>query len=694
MGALHDGDVARLIAGEHPDPHSILGCHETSPAGSVVRVLRPDARRVDVCWDGGEASLLSVHPAGLFEGAVPFAPGARYKLRIAYDTLVTEVQDPYAFWPTWGPIDLHLASEGRHRRLYERMGAHPMVVDGVSGTAFAVWAPNARRVSVVGEFCSWDGRLFPMRRMGQGIWELFVPDVGPGDLYKFEVKKTDGLVILKADPFAFRAELRPGTASVVYQSRYAFSDDAYLALRTAKAIRERPVSIYEVHLGSWRWRSTERDDQALDFHARRFQSYRELIDTLLPYVERMGFTHVELLPVMEHPLDASWGYQVTGFFAATSRYGTPDDLRAFIDAAHARGLGVILDWTPAHFPKDAFSLGRFDGTALYEHANPKQGEHPEWGTYVFNWSRLEVKNFLIASALFWLREMHADGLRVDAVASMLYLDYGQKDGDYVRNIHGGRENLEAADFIRELNDVVHAEVPGAMLLAEESTSWPLVTRPPHDGGLGFDFKWNMGWMHDTLNYFSMDPLFRAHHHDLLTFSIMYAFTENFVLPLSHDEVVHLKKALHAKMPGDAWQQAATLRALYAYMWAHPGKKLLFMGGEFGQWREWDEGSELDWALAGEGTHAGLSLLVQDLNRLYREHPALHELDGEPEGFRWLIVDAKAESLIAFMRTGRVGSKALIFIGNFTPVVRRGVRVGVPVPGVYREVLNTDGAAYG
>jgi 1,4-alpha-glucan branching enzyme len=579
-----------------------------------------------------------------------------------------------------GDIDLHLVGEGRHERLYEKLGAH--VAD--NGVAFAVWAPNARKVSVVGEWNAWDGRENPMEQRGvSGIWEAFVPDVPEGSLYRYAITTQEGHLLLKSDPYAFAAEKPPANASRVWRSRYEWRDDPWLERRRAAEPHHAPMSIYEVHLGSWR---RTLDNETL--------GYRELAEQLGAYANDMGFTHVELLPVMEHPYSGSWGYQVTGYFAPTARFGTPDDLRAFIDELHRQGIGVILDWVPAHFPRDEWALARFDGTALYEHEDPRRGAHPDWGTLVFNYGRHEVRNFLLASALFWLREFHADGLRVDAVASMLYLDYSRREGEWVPNAFGGREDLDAVSFLQQLNEVVHGREPGVISAAEESTAWPGVCRPTYLGGLGFGFKWNMGWMHDTLDYFQRNPVHRRFHHHQLTFSLVYAFSENFVLPLSHDEVVHGKRSLVNKLPGDRWQKLANLRALYGYMWAHPGKKLLFMGGEIAQLREWDAETSLDWHLLEERDHQGVQSLVRDLNRIFRETPALWEDDFEPSGFRWLEPNDAATNALAFARFGKDEQRPLVCVCNFSPVPRYGYRLGLPRRGRWREALNTDSEFYG
>ena len=635
-----------------------------------------------VLLEGGEeAELAQVHDGGLFEAKV--APGslpAHHRLAISYlDGLDVEIVDPYTFLPTLGELDVHLAAEGRHEHLYERLGARIREVDGVTGTAFAVWAPNARSVSVVGDFNSWDGLLHPMRTLGaSGIWELFVPGVEEWAHYKFELRHRDGSIHLKADPVAQATETPPLTASLVFQSRHEWGDADWLESRRASQPLGQPISIYEVHLGSWR--------QGL--------TYAEAAEQLGAYVRELGFTHVELLPIMEHPFSGSWGYQVTGFFAPTSRFGTPDEFRAFVDSLHRQGIGVILDWVPAHFPRDEWALARFDGTALYEHSDPRRGAHPDWGTLVFNVARNEVRNFLLASGLLWLEEYHADGLRIDAVASMLYLDYSRKPGQWVPNIHGGREDLDNVAFLRELNEVVHATEPGIISAAEESTSWPGVSRPVYLGGLGFGFKWNMGWMHDTLGYFANDPVYRRYHHNELTFSMIYAYTENFILPLSHDEVVHGKGSMLAKMPGDRWQKLANLRALYAYMWAHPGKKLLFMGCELAPETEWNHDWSLDWHLLDQPEHAGVQRLVRDLNHLYRAEPALYQLDFEPGGFRWLDANDAPRNIISFARFSGDGERALVCVCNLSPVIRDRYRVGLPHGGHWDEALNTDSEHYG
>ncbi|MBV9934246.1 MAG: 1,4-alpha-glucan branching protein GlgB [Actinobacteria bacterium] len=590
-------------------------------------------------------------------------------------------QSAVEFAPTLGDIDLHLLGEGRHRHLFRILGAHPRVHQGVEGTAFAVWAPNARAVRVVGDFNDWDGRRHPMRELGvSGVWERFVPGVGPGTLYKFELEGADGRLRLKADPFAFATEVPPGTASVVAESEYEWTDGAWMTRRDHVNVQPvvRPMSVYEVHLGSWR--------QGL--------SYRELAEQLPAYVADMGFTHVELMPVAEHPFGGSWGYQVSSYFAPTSRFGSPDDFRALVDAFHQRDIGVIVDWVPAHFPRDDFALAMFDGTALYEHADPRKGAHPDWGTLVFNFGRHEVRNFLISNALFWLEEFHIDGLRVDAVASMLYLDYSRKEGEWIPNEFGGRENLEAVSFLKEFNEVVYGAHPGAITVAEESTAWPSVSKPTYLGGLGFGFKWNMGWMHDTLEYFSKESVYRRYHHNELTFGLLYAFSENFVLPLSHDEVVHGKGSLLSKMPGDRWQQLANLRSLYGWMWAHPGKQLLFMGAELAQPWEWNHDASLPWDLLEYDEHRGVHELVRALNRMYAGEPALFERDNAPEGFRWIDASDVDNNILSFLRYSADGDRMVACIANLSPVPREAYRIGLPLGGRWEEMLNTDASEFG
>jgi 1,4-alpha-glucan branching enzyme len=693
--ALATRELDALARREHSNPHAVLGAHPAE-GGVVVRVLRPAACAVTVELESGssrEIPLEEVHAGGIFEGLVAGAQlPIRYRVNVDYGAGGHfTIDDPYAFEPTIGELDLHLIGEGRHEQLYEKLGAHCMIVQGVGGTAFAVWAPAARAVSVVGDFNSWDGRLHAMRSLGpSGIWELFLPDVEPGARYKYELLTADGELALKADPYAFQAEHPPKTASVVFASHHSWSpgDERWLEQRRTTQPLTQPVSIYEAHLGSWRLNTIENN---------RPLSYLELADELGAYVKDMGFTHVELLPVMAHPFSGSWGYQVSGYFAPTPRHGSPDEFREFVDRLHSHGLGLILDWVPAHFPRDEFALARFDGTALYEHADPRRGAHPDWGTLVFNYARHEVRNFLISNGLFWLREYHADGIRVDAVASMLYLDYSRREGEWVPNAFGGREDLDAVAFLKELNEVLYGREPGIISAAEESTAWPGVSRPTYLGGLGFGFKWNMGWMHDTLGYFQQDPIYRRYHHHELTFSLMYAFSENYILPLSHDEVVHGKGSLYQKMAGDHWQKLANLRTLFAYMWAHPGKKLLFMGGELAQIQEWSHERSLDWHLLEDPAHAGIQALVRDLNRLYREEPALWELDSDPSGFWWLEPNDADANVVAFARasSGLSGeTRLVVFVANFSPVPRERYRLGLPRACRWHEALNTDSTFYG
>ncbi|MBK8906448.1 MAG: 1,4-alpha-glucan branching protein GlgB [Rhodospirillales bacterium] len=684
--------VEKIVSAKHADPFSFLGMHHNAADSDiVVRAFLPHAQRawvVNAKTNRTVAELPRVHKAGLFAGPIdgcerPFP----YRLRISNGDVETELEDCYRFPPILGEMDVYLIAEGQHLRLDEKLGAHAMVIDGIHGVGFAVWAPNALRVSVVGGFNDWDGRRHPMRfRAECGVWEIFIPGVREGELYKYEIATRKGeLLSLKLDPFAFFCEQAPGTAGIVYDlGRYQWADGAWMKERGRRVAHDAPISIYEVHLGSWRRR---RD------RANAYLTYEELAETLVPYVKDLGFTHIELLPVTEHPFDGSWGYQPLGLFAPTSRFGRPDEFRNFVDRCHQAGLGVILDWVPGHFPTDPHGLGYFDGTNLYEHADPRQGRHKDWGTLIYNYGRFEVSDYLLNNALFWVQEYHIDGLRVDAVASMLYLDYSRRAGEWVPNQRGGNENLEAVAFLRRLNEVLYQQHPDIATFAEESTSWPMVSRPTYLGGLGFGYKWNMGWMNDTLGYISRDPVFRKYIHDRLTFGIMYAFSENFTLPLSHDEVVHGKASLVGKMPGDRWQRFASLRVYYAFMWTHPGKKLLFMGGEFGQEREWDHNSSLDWHLLDDPQHAGIRNLMQDLNRMYRELSALHELDCEPDGFEWIDCTDVDASVISFIRKGRDSRDWAIVVCNFTPIVRRGYRIGVPEGGLYVERLNTDSSVY-
>ena len=678
-------DIAALLQARHGDPFGVLGPHRIG-AGFVLRALLVGAERADLLTPAGPVPLRRIDPAGLFEATLPGEPPAPgYVLRAANAAASWDVVDPYAFAPVLGALDDHLLVEGTHRRLYRRLGAHMLRHQGFDGVHFAVWAPNAQAVSVVGDFNFWDGRHHQMRkRIDSGMWEIFLPGLGEGVAYKYRIRGPHGFdQPLKADPYGFAAELRPATASVVARlDTFAWTDAAWLRKRAALDVRRAPISAYEVHLGSWR---RTPDGDFLDWDA--------LADTLVPYAARLGFTHLELLPVTEHPLDASWGYQPVGMFAPTRRFGPPEGFARFVDRAHAAGLGVILDWVPAHFPTDAHGLGHFDGTPLYECADPRRGMHLEWGTAVYDYGRREVGAYLIANALYWLECFHIDALRVDAVASMLYLDYSREPGEWLPNPDGSNDNRDAVGFLRHMNETVYTEHPGVFTVAEESTSWAGVTLPPHAGGLGFGLKWNMGWMHDTLDYVTKDPAYRAWHHDRITFGLLYAHAENFVLPLSHDEVVHGKRSIIGRMPGDEWQRFANLRAYYGLMWGYPGKKLLFMGQEFGQTREWDFAGELDWHLLQYDFHRGTQGLIGDLNRLYRELPALHGRDCEPEGFRWLVVDDAAQSVFAWMRLAP-GEEPVVCVVNFTPVPRPNYRIGLPRAGRWTEILNTDATAYG
>ena len=687
--------VAAIAGGFHGNPFAILGQHGAMAAGwrgLVIRAFQPQAQSVSVLRSGREHRMERVHREGVFEaflaGETEFSP---YKLSITLhdgETYVTE--DPYRFPPVLTDFDLHLFSEGNHYRLYDKLGAHIIRHGGVDGVHFSVWAPGAERVSVVGDFNQWDGRRHPMNPRGSsGLWEIFLPSMSGGDLYKYEIKtRYKGYMTVKSDPFGFFSEMRPKSASVVWDlDRYEWADAEWMSTRKERQKLDAPISIYEVHLGSWR----AAPDNDL---GQRWLTYRELADQLVSYAKEMGYTHLQLLPVTEHPFDGSWGYQTIGYYAPTSRYGTPDDFLYFVDTAHQAGLGVIMDWVPAHFPKDGHGLSFFDGTHLYEHANPKQGEHQDWDTLIYNYGRNEVRAFLLSNALFWLDKYHIDGFRVDAVASMLYLDYSRKPGQWIPNQYGGRENLEAISFLRRFNEVVHQEFPDALTFAEESTDWPMVSRPTYMGGLGFDMKWNMGWMHDMLDYIQKEPVHRKYHHNHLTFSLLYAFTENFTLPFSHDEVVHGKGAMLSKMPGDYWRKFANLRTLYGYMYGHPGKKLLFMGCELGQWNEWNHDCQLDWNLLDFEFHRNLQRYVKDLNRLYVGEAALHEVDFSWKGFEWIDFHDIDQSTVSFIRRGLDPNDFVIVVSNFTPVVRHGYHVGVPAPGVYRELLNSDSGFYG
>jgi 1,4-alpha-glucan branching enzyme len=683
------------LDGTHENPFSVLGPHVVEESGRkllAVRAFFPDAPQVwliDKAQANAPRPMRRIHPAGLFEAICPADPQLtpdRYQLQVTEpsgDRVL--LHDPYAFPPLLTDFDLYLLGEGRHWRSYDKLGAHRRTIDGVEGVNFAVWAPNALGISVIGDFNGWNPRRNPMRKhIPSGFWELFIPGLREGDLYKFHVRHHHGTVE-KSDPYGFAAELPPRTASIITElGNYAWNDAQWMATRDQRQALDAPMSVYEVHLGSWR-RSGDDPD--------RWLGYRELAHMLVDYCREMGFTHLELLPVSEHPFTGSWGYQTVGYYAATSRYGTPADFMYFVDYCHQHGIGVILDWVPAHFPKDDHGLRRFDGTALYEHEDPRLGEHKDWGTLIFNYGRHEVSNFLLSNALFWLDRYHIDGLRVDAVASMLYLDYSREPGEWIPNEFGGRENLAANSFIREFNEQVHGQYPGVLTIAEESTAWPMVSRPTYMGGLGFSLKWNMGWMNDTRRYMHQDPIHRRYHHNELTFSLIYAFNENFVLPLSHDEVVHGKGSLLDQMPGDLWQRFANLRLLYSYMWTHPGKKLLFMGGEFGQWNEWNCNESLQWHLTQWESHQGMQRLIADLNHLYRREPALHQVDFDHRGFEWLDCSDYENSTLSYVRRAKDADDFVVVACNFTPVPRRNFRVGVPAAGWYDEIFNSDSTYY-
>lgn len=678
-----DPALIRIIESRHHDPFEVLGRHEQGNR-VTVRAFLPHARKVAIAE--GNLDMQRIEGTDFFEwqGPASHVPW-RYRFIWHDDQHHEQVQyDPYCFPPQLGDMDLHLFGEGKHWHAYRLLGAHIHEVDNVGGVLFAVWAPNASRVSVVGDFNRWDGRTHPMRMRTGGVWELFIPNLGAGALYKFEIRNEQwNAVFTKSDPYARRYELRPKTSSIIEgPSHYQWRDNDWLTQRARHDWQHQPMSIYEVHLSSWQ-RGQEGE----------MLNYRELAHRLVDYVKDLGFSHIELLPVTEHPFDLSWGYQATGYYAPTSRFGSPDDFRYLVDYCHLHNIGVIMDWVPAHFPKDAHGLARFDGTPLYEHDDPRKGEHLDWSTLIYNYGRYEVKNFLLSSALFWLEEMHIDGLRVDAVASMLYLDYSRKAGEWIPNEYGGNENLEAIAFLREMNEVVHNQVPGILTMAEESTSWPQVSRPTYVGGLGFDLKWNMGWMNDTLGYFAHEPIHRQYHQDMLTFSMLYAFTENFLLPFSHDEVVHGKGSMLNKMPGDEWQRHANLRLLYCYLFTHPGKKLLFMGTEFGQSREWNSAEVLDWWILQYPLHQGMQQMVKDLNRLYHSSPALYHYEFDWQGFEWIDCRDAAQSILSYIRKGKDGECLLVVI-NLTPVVRHQYRIGVPLSGAYQEILNSDSTFYG
>ena len=687
--------IRRVIEGTHENPGEVLGPHRIEHDGRealAVRAYLPGSQQVWLVDKQHRAvrPMRKIHPAGFYEGVCPLGgteSNSQYLLRVANERgEVTEMQDPYAVAPLMTDFDRYLFGEGRNWNIYRRLGAHCRTVDGEVGVNFAVWAPNAQSIQVVGDFNFWDGRQHAMRKqIPSGIWELFVPAAKVGQKYKFRIRTLDGQTIDKSDPFGFYAELPPRTASVVTElGKFTWSDDQWMERRAAEDPLRKPVSVYELHLGSWK-----RDSRGI--HG--WMNYREIAHQVVEYCRQTGFTHIELMPVSEHPFTGSWGYQTVGYFSITSRYGTPDDFKYLVNYCHQNGIGVLIDWVPAHFPKDGHGLRRFDGSALYEHEDPRQGEHPDWGTMIFNYGRNEVRNFLIANALFWLDEYHIDGLRVDAVASMLYLDYSRKHGEWVPNVHGGRENLDAIHLLREFNAQAHAQYPGVLTIAEESTAWPGVSRPVESGGLGFSLKWNMGWMNDTLRYMRHDPIHRKYHHDEITFSLIYAFTENFALPLSHDEVVHGKGALVAQMAGDLWQKFANLRLLYSYMWTHPGKKLLFMGSEIAQWHEWNYDAEIQWDLLKWDNHSGMQRLIGDLNRLLVSEPALHQVDFSSEGFEWIDCLNREDSTLSFIRYAEDRANWLMVCCNFTPVVRD-YRVGVPTTAFYREIFNSDSAYYG
>ncbi|MDF2971090.1 MAG: 1,4-alpha-glucan branching enzyme [Microvirga sp.] len=685
---IEPSSVQALVEGRLGDPFSILGQHPAG-GGSIVRVFMPGAESVEVLrrqTDGEPDRLQLVHADGLFAGRLDRQDP--YRLRVHWPDAVQELEDPYSFGLLLGDLDLHLIGQGTHYELGSVLGAQPMTIDNVPGVRFAVWAPNARRVSVVGDFNAWDGRRNPMRlRREAGVWELFVPRLGPGERYKFEVVGPHGqLLPQKADPVARAAEAAPGSASVVARSEpFRWTDSEWMSSRAGRQTAASPISVYEVHAGSW-MRLEQEGNRSLD--------WTELADRLIPYVSGLGFTHIELLPITEYPFGGSWGYQPLGLFAPTGRYGTPEDFAEFVNRCHEAGLGVILDWVPAHFPTDVWGLAQFDGTALYEHQDPREGFHQDWNTLIYNLGRNEVKGFLIASALHWLERFHIDALRVDAVASMLYRDYSRKADEWIPNKYGGRENLEAIEFFRHLNSIVTQRCHGAITIAEESTAWPGVTQPAEEGGLGFTFKWNMGWMHDTLHYVEQDPVYRSYNHGAFTFGMVYAFTERFILPLSHDEVVHGKGSLIRKMPGDEWQRFANLRAYFGYMWAHPGKKLLFMGGEIAQEREWNHDASISWDLLDFSRHAGVQRLIRDLNRIYATEPALHGTDADPSGFEWAVVDDSGNSVFAMLRLAKDGGSIILAVSNMTPVPRLSYRIGVPKAGLWQEILNTDAGIYG
>jgi 1,4-alpha-glucan branching enzyme len=694
-------EIEKIIHADHHDPFSILGIHPVQVDGErgvSIRAFLPEAAEASAVdsQDPNSAYPLSlIHPDGFFELFVQNREIFSYYIIIkTHDGNLLKFHDPYSFLPIIGDIDRHLFNEGNHFLIYEKLGAHLIDVNGIKGVHFAVWAPNAKRVSIIGDFNKWDGRRHPMRILGSsGIWELFIPGIKEGEIYKFEIKTQANHLLVKADPYAFYSEVRPKSASIVWDiNKYEWNDGEWMARRENTNHLNMPVAIYEVHFGSWARHVLSKVEGKAE-GGNRFLTYREIAPLLVDYVNDMGYTHIELMPVMEHPFDASWGYQVTGYFAPTSRFGTPEDFMYFVDYCHQNNIGVIVDWVPAHFPRDGHSLIRFDGTALYEHEDPRKGEHPDWGTLIFNYGRHEVRNFLISNVLFWCRKYHLDGIRVDAVASMLYLDYSKRHGEWVPNIYGGRENLEAIDFLKRLNEIVHGRFPGIITIAEESTAWGGVSSPTYLGGLGFTFKWNMGWMHDILDFMTKDPIFRKYHHNNLTFAMLYAFHENFILVLSHDEVVHGKASLLGKMPGDIWQKFANLRLLLSYMYAQPGKKLLFMGGDIGQWNEWKHNQSLDWHLLQYESHAKLQRFVKDLNHLYKSEAAMWEIDFEYAGFEWIDFHDWERSIVSFIRRGKDPDNHLVFVFNFTPAPRFNYRIGVPSHCLYKEILNSDASIY-
>jgi len=684
--------VNALVQGNYAFPKELLGIHPASDGkGQVIRGFFPHAKTLTVInkSTGNKAAATKIHADGLFEASISDSADFSYRFELSsFDDHVWETDDPYRFESQVSDFDAYLIAEGTNYRTYKSMGAHLKTVDGVEGVLFTLWAPNATRVSIIGSFNKWDGRQNPMQNLGSsGIWELFIPSLCQGDLYKFEIKGLHGYLTEKADPYAFASEMRPRTASMVWDiNKYSWNDAAWMKARPETNWHKSPISIYEVHLGSWQ--RIEEDGEE------RFLTYEELGDRLIPYVKELGYTHIELLPITEHPFDGSWGYQCLGYFSPTSRFGDPDAFKRFVDRCHQENIGVILDWVPAHFPKDEHGLAHFDGSHLYEHSDPRKGEHSDWGTLIYNYGRNEVKAFLLSSAIYWADIFHLDGIRVDAVASMLYLDYSREEGEWLPNEYGGRENLEAVAFLKQFNEVVHLDYPGFLTFAEESTSWPGVSQPTFNGGLGFDFKWNMGWMHDTLEFYAKETIHRKHHHGDITFPMVYAYSENFILPYSHDEVVHGKGSILNKMPGDDWQKFANARLAYAFMWSQPGKKLLFMGCEFGQWDEWDADQSMDWHLEGFGPHKGMRKLITDLNKTYVAEPALYENDYNWEGFRWIDLHDAEQSVLSYIRLADDQNDFIICVFNFTQVPRNGYRLGVPQAGEYSEVLNTDSEYYG